>query len=339
MAAISHDFAGAKVLLVEDDPQAAGTLEPILISKGLSVSIARDGVDALQKLRGAKPDIILLDIILPRLNGIEVCRQIKNNAATRLIPVIMLTGMSDFDYKLQAVEAGADDFLNKPFNTVELFARLKALIRNKHLNEQLDCAEDVLFTMARTIEAKDRYTQGHVERVAHLAVELGLQLGLPEEDLENLRKAGMLHDIGKIGVPDSILNKEGPLTQDEFLIVRKHPVVGAQICEKLKSMRGAIPIIRHHHERMDGSGYPDHLAGTDIPHLARVMSIADIYDALTSTRAYRKSMTQNQALDLMWEEANKGWWDKDILSEFTKMVLSADNQTAQPDCTGISASL
>jgi putative two-component system response regulator len=314
------NFSGAKVLLIEDDPQAVGILEPILISKGFSVAVARDGVEGLDKARAHEPDILLLDIGLPRLDGIEVCRTLKSDPETRLIPIVMLTGMSDLDNKLRAMEAGADDFLNKPYNSLELLTRLKSLLHVKYLNEQLDNAEDVLFSLARAIEAKDAYTQGHVERVSTLAVQFGEYLGLSEEDLDSLHKGGILHDIGKIGVPDQILNKPGPLTTEERLIVRMHPIQGAKICEKLKSIRGAIPVIRHHHERMDGTGYPDHLVGEEIPYLARVMTIVDIYDALTSTRSYRKSLPEDAALEVLWDETNRGWWDKEIMTAFTKML-------------------
>ena len=261
-----------------------------------------------------------MDIDMPRMNGIEVCRSIKNDPETRLIPVIMLTGFGDLENKIEALQAGADEFLNKPYNSLELFTRIKSLLRMKYFNEQLDNAEDVLFSMARAIEAKDVYTQGHVERVSNLAVELGAYLGLGEEEQDSLRKGGILHDIGKIGVPDNILNKNGPLTVEERMVIRMHPEQGARICEKLKSIRGAIPIIRHHHEKMDGSGYPDHLTGNEIPLLARILTIVDIYDALTTTRSYRKCLPHEMAMELLWEETNKGWWDKEIVAQFAKML-------------------
>ena len=320
MDASEKGFAGAKILLIEDDPQAVGVLEPILISKGYSVSVARDGVEGLEKVKTHFPDLLLCDIDMPRMDGIEVCRAVKNDPATRLIPVVMLTGFGDLENKIEALQAGADEFLNKPYNSLELFTRINSLLRMRYLNAQLDNAEDVLFSMARAIEAKDAYTQGHVERVSNLAVELGAYLGLSEEEQDSLRKGGILHDIGKIGVPDHILNKAGPLTVEERLIIRMHPEQGARICEKLKSIRGAIPIIRHHHEKMDGSGYPDHLAGDEIPLLARILTTVDIYDALTTTRSYRKCLPHELAMELLWDETSKGWWDKEIVSEFTKMV-------------------
>ena len=259
------------------------------------------------------------------MDGIELCRQIKNDDSVRLIPVIMLTGQSDFEKKLEALEAGADDFVNKPYNTVELVTRIKSLLKVKYLNEQLDSAEAVLFSMARAIEAKDSYTQGHVERVSQLAVRLGGHLQLSEEEIDSLRKGGILHDIGKIGIPDKILNKAGPLTTEERKIIRMHPGQGAKICEKLKSIRGAIPVIRHHHERLDGTGYPDQLSGEEIPLLARIMTIVDIYDALTTTRSYRKRLPPEVALEIMWDETHKGWWDKHVLSEFEALLRSKEN--------------
>jgi putative two-component system response regulator len=328
MEASGTPFAGAKILFVEDDPQSVGVLEPILIAKGFSVAVARDGIEGLEKVKLLAPDILLLDVNMPRMDGIELCRRIKNDNAIRLTPVIMLTALSDLEKKLEALEAGADDFVNKPYNTLELVTRIKSLLKVKYLNEQLDSAEAVLFSMARAIEAKDSYTQGHVERVSHLAVRLGNHLGLADEEKDALRKGGILHDIGKIGVPDKILNKAGPLTTEERKIIRMHPGQGALICEKLKSIRGAIPVIRHHHERLDGSGYPDHLSGEEIPLVARVMTIVDIFDALTTTRSYRKRLPPEVALEIMWEEANKGWWDKEVLAEFQDM-MKADEKTQE----------
>src|SRR5882672_3971697 len=322
-------YSGAKILLVEDDPHAVGILEPILIAKGFSVAVARDGIEGLEKVKIHSPDILLLDVNMPRMDGIELCRQLKNDESVRLIPVIMLTAQSDLEKKLEALEAGADDFVNKPYNTVELVTRIKSLLKVKYLNEQLDSAEAVLFSMARAIEAKDSYTQGHVERVSRLAVRLGQHLDLADEEIDSLRKGGILHDIGKIGVPDKILNKAGPLTSEERSIIRMHPGQGAKICEKLKSIKGAIPVIRHHHERLDGTGYPDQLSGEDIPLLARVMTIVDIYDALTTTRSYRKRLPPEVALEIMRDEANKGWWDQHILNEFEGLLRSQTN--AVPD--------
>lgn len=324
-------LTGGKILLVEDDPHAVGILEPILIAKGFSVAVARDGVEGLEKVKTVSPDLLLCDVHMPKMDGIEVCRQLKNSPHTRMIPIVMLTALSDLEKKLEALEAGADDFLNKPYNSLELITRIRSLLRVKSLNEQLDNAEDVLFSMARAIEAKDSYTQGHVERVSRLAVEFGEHLGLSEDERDSLRKGGILHDVGKIGVPDKILNKAGPLTTEERCIIRMHPDQGAKICEKLKSMRGAIPVIRHHHERMDGSGYPDRLSGREIPILARIMTIVDIYDALTTTRSYRKRLPQKVALEILWEEANKGWWDKDILGAFAEWIQSDRSQTSDPD--------
>ncbi len=320
MISSENGFAGASILLIEDDPQATGLLEPILISKGYSVMVARDGVEGLEKVRTNTPDLILSDIDMPRLDGLEVCRTIKNNPSTRLIPIIMLTGFGDLENKIHALQAGADEFLNKPYNSLELFTRINSLLRMRYLNAQLDNAEDVLFSLARAIEAKDSYTQGHVERVSNFAVQLGAFMGLSEEDQDSLRKGGILHDIGKIGVPDSILNKAGPLTHEERMVIKMHPEQGARICEKLKSIRGAVPIIRHHHERMDGTGYPDRLVGDEIPLLARILTVVDIYDALTTTRSYRKGLSHEIAMELLWEETSKGWWDKEVVSQFTKML-------------------
>jgi putative two-component system response regulator len=330
-------FAGAKILLIEDDPQAVGILEPILVARGFSVAVARDGIEGLERVKLVSPDLLLLDLNMPRMNGIDVCRRLKSDPTTRRTPIIMLTAMVDLEKKLAALDAGCDDFVHKPYNSLELITRVKSLLRVKYLNEQLESAEDVLFSLARAIEAKDSYTQGHVERVSQLAVRLGRYLGFAEDDLDSLRKGGVLHDIGKIGVPDKILNKAGTLTTEERAIIRLHPTQGAKICEKLKSLRGAIPVIQHHHERLDGTGYPDHLRGHEIPILARVMTIVDIYDALTTTRSYRKRLPRSVALDIMKEEAVKGWWDKEILGEFMRMLDDEKKTAAEvgPDSSTI----
>jgi len=232
----------------------------------------------------------------------------------------MITGLGDEKDKVEALESGTDDFLNKPFNFTELLPRLRSLLRMKFLNEELDSAENVIYALARAIEAKDKYTQGHTERVSSYARQLGERLKLPSQDLSALYSGGILHDVGKIGIPDSILNKPAKLTEEEFDLIKKHPLIGAQICQPLQSVRNVIPIIRHHHEKMDGSGYPDGLKGEEIPLLARIMAIVDVYDALTTERSYRRALSPDESLGILFSEADKGWWDKELLVEFGEMV-------------------
>src|SRR5262249_38159354 len=211
------------------------------------------------------PDLILLDLEMPLLDGFEVCRQVKSAAGTRLIPIIIITAQAAFQSKLQAWELGADDFLTKPFHHVEVLARCKCLLRLKALVEERESEEAVVFALARTVEAKSPYTHGHSERVKESALRLASRMELPPSDYELLAKGALLHDIGKISTPDAILNKPGPLTREEFTIVKDHTWQGAHIVEPLHSMRAAVPLIRWHHERLDGRGYPDGVQGDAIP--------------------------------------------------------------------------
>ncbi|MBI3291268.1 MAG: response regulator [Elusimicrobia bacterium] len=315
------EHKSATLLVVDDDPRSLAILEPVLLSKGYRVRIANSGEAALESVEMTPPDLVLLDIDMPGMDGYEVCSQLKNRPETRMIPVVMVTGLSALEDKLRAIEMGADDFLNKPFNSIELLTRIRALLRAKFLNDQLESAEDVLFTLARTIQAKDAYTEGHVERVAGYALVLGDRLSLSEGDREALRKGGILHDIGKLRVPDEILTKPTRLTVDEREVIRNHPQWGEEICRKLRSIRPALPVVRHHHERLDGSGYPDGLKGNAIPITARILAIVDVFDALTTTRPYRRALTRDQALEVLWDECGKGWWDRDILSAFADLIV------------------
>jgi putative two-component system response regulator len=215
---------------------------------------------------------------------------------------------------------GADDFLNKPVNKHELLARVHSLLRLKRFTDELDNAESVLFSLALSIEAKDPYTEGHCDRLSKYSVALAERLGLPEELRVALRRGGLVHDIGKLGVPEQILLKPGPLTPEERKIMEQHTIAGERICAPLRSFRHVLPIIRHHHEKWDGSGYPDGLRGEQIPLIARILQVTDIYDALTTDRPYRKALSLEKAFAIMREEVKRGWWDGSILVEFEAVV-------------------
>jgi putative two-component system response regulator len=308
------------VLIADDDRTVQQTLETLLTGQGYRVVTASDGQEALDKVNDLRPDLCILDIDMPRLNGVEVCRKIKATEDSRLTPVIMLTALAPEQEKIRALESGCDDFLTKPVQHAELVARIKSLLRLKSLTDALEDAEVVLFTLARTIEAKDRYTLGHADRVGRYAVALGKALGLDAEKIEILRKGGILHDIGKLGVPDNILQKEGPLDVNEWEVMRKHPTIGCEICERLKGMKEIIPIIRHHHERLDGTGYPDGIKGAKIPDVVRIVNVVDIYDALTTRRSYKEAFPASKAFRILWEEVERGWWDGDILKAWENLV-------------------
>ena len=305
---------------MDDESRSRAALEVLLRREGYEVRSALDGESALAACAAFHPDLILLDVLMPGMDGFEVCRRIKARPETRLTPVVLITGLSEKEDRIQGINAGADDFLSKPIDLNELLARTRSLIKLKQYTDELEHAESVLFSLALSIEARDPYTGGHCERLAQMSSRLGERLRLADEEVTALRRAGVVHDVGKVVVPDAILLKPGPLSADEMEMVKKHPVVGEQICAPLKIFRRVLPIIRHHHERYDGSGYPDHLHGTKIPLTARILQLADVYDALTTDRPYRKADRPEIALALMSDEAERGWWDRELLEAFREMI-------------------
>jgi putative two-component system response regulator len=315
----------AKVLIVDDEAGARNALAILLRREGFEVRDVHSGVAALRECTTFRPDLVLLDILMPGMDGFEVCRCIKATPETRLTPVVLITGLTATGDRIKGINAGADDFLSKPIDFNELLARTRSLLRLKQYTDDLENAEGVLFSLAYCIEARDPYTHGHCERLAEMSARMGERLGLPEEHIKALRRAGIVHDIGKVVVPDAILLKNGPLSPDEIEIMRKHPVVGERICTPLKTFHLVLPIIRHHHERHDGSGYPDGLRGVEIPLTASILQLADVYDALTTDRCYRKADAPEAALHIMEAEAAKGWWNIELFDSFREMILQDEN--------------
>lgn len=309
--------------------RTAELMEELLSADGFKVVTVADGAAALDAIATSHPDLVLSDVMMPHLNGFEVCAKIKSNPETYLIPVVLVTALSDKQDRIEGIKAGADDFLTRPVDRVELLARVRSLMKLKQRTDELEHAESVLFSLARSIEGKDPYTHGHCERLSSYAAALGERLGLTEAEIVALRRAGVVHDIGKVAVPDAVLLKPGRLTEEEWKLVREHPVVGERICEPLKSFRLVLPIIRHHHEKYDGSGYPDGLRGEAIPITARIMQTVDVFDALTTDRPYKKAFSTAVALATMKEEVAKGWWDPKVFSEFEKLVKSGTNSLSQ----------
>lgn len=310
----------ATILVVDDNAANRELLEVYLRAAGYEAAGAEDGQAALEEFSRLHPDLVLLDVQMPGLDGFEVCARLKNNPETMLTPVVLVTGLSATEDRVRGCEVGADDFLNKPVDRSELLARVRSLLRLKAYTDELDRAETVLFSLARSIEAKDPYTGGHCERLSEYSAALGQRLDLPVEEITALRRAGIVHDIGKVAVPDSILLKKGPLNSQEWEIMRQHPVVGERICAPLKSFRLVLPIIRHHHERQDGSGYPDGLSGSSIPLTARMMQTVDIYDALVTERPYRPALSPEEALVQMRREVALGWSEGALVDEFQAML-------------------
>ena len=269
------------------------------------------------------------------MDGFATCRELKRGPSTRLIPVVLVTGLNDSAARIEGIEAGADDFLTKPFDIPELRARVRSLLRNKRLTDDLDSAGSVVVSLALTIEARDAYTNGHCQRVATYAIALGRGLELGADDLDALERGGFIHDIGKIGIPDAILLKPGRLTPTEFEIVKQHTVIGDQLCAKLRSLARVRPIVRHHHERCDGSGYPDPLVGDAIPLLAQIISIADTFDAATTERPYKAAVSFEEAVRQLAQEVAIGWRRAALVDIFARLV-SANHfspvESARPLC-------
>ncbi len=304
------------VVLVVDDGSADRQLaQACLAGLDCDIRLATDGASALQQIKTEPPDLVLLDVQMPGLDGYEVCRRIKAGPRGRLLPVVMITALNETADRVRALEAGADDFLTKPVERVELVARVRSALRLKAVYNTLDSAEQVIFALAAAVEAKDPLTEKHTQRVAESARHLGARWGLPEVALDALYKGGIIHDIGKIGVPDAILLKPGRLDADETARMQAHPVIGENIIRPLHSLSTLLPIIRHHHERFDGRGYPDGLRAREIPRLAGIVSVCDAFDALVNDRPYRARLPIDHALAVLIDGAGHQW-DPEVVDLF-----------------------
>ena len=309
-----------KVLVADDLEENVDLLRRLLAADGYEVCVARDGDEALHLVTAEHPDIVLLDVMMPGRTGFDVCRQIKQAPATRFIPVVLVTALRDIEPKLEGIHAGADDFLSKPFNAQELKARVGSLVRLKRCIDELESADSTILSLALTIEARDPSTEGHCQRLARYATAVGRSIGLEGPALAALYRGGYLHDVGKVGVPDAILLKKGLLAPDEYELMKQHTIIGDRLCSHLRSLRDVRPIVRSHHERLDGSGYPDGLSGDGVPLLAQVISVVDVYDALTAPRPYRSVMTPDEALTELARESDRGWWNRDLIGELRTLV-------------------
>jgi len=313
------------ILVVDDMEPNRLLLRTYLTARGFGVREASNGQEALDMVQQRRPDLILLDVMMPGLTGYDVCERLRGLPGGQLIPIIMQTALEGSEEKARAADAGADDFISKPIDGTELVTRVRSLLRIKRLTDALDGAEHTIVALARAVGARDPYTRGHSERVGLFASRLAEKAGLAAVDVAGIHLAGILHDIGKIGICDDILLKPGRLEDSEWEQIRRHPVIGAEICKPLRSVQGQLPTIRHHHERWDGDGYPDGLRRDEIPLSARITAVCDAWDAITSDRVYRPGLTPARAIEIL-VSGKDGQWDRDLIELFV---------AHQPDITAL----
>lgn len=317
---VSPDRDPAKILIVDNIEEDIAFLRSVLEEEGYSIALAHGNETLVEAAAREAPDLVLMDVMATGEDGFEACRRFKHDPSTRLTPLVLLTGLYARQHRVRGINAGADDFLTKPPNALELKARVRSLVRLKKYTDELDSAESVLLTLAMTIESRDAYTQGHCRRLALYATSLGSDLALTSDELRALYRGAFLHDLGKICVPDGVLQKAGPLTDAEYALMKQHPVVGEALCGPLRVLRPVRPIVRHHHERLDGSGYPDALRGDDVPFLAQILSIVDVFDAITTDRPYRGAHSVEVGCRALEEEAAKGWKRSDLVERFASLA-------------------
>lgn len=315
------------VLVVDDDPGVARVFQRLLTVDGFTVAAVPDGPSAVALIGVHRPDVVLLDVLMPGVDGFEVCRQLKADPLTRLIPVILVTALSDKQSRIRGLEVGADDFLSKPVDTEELLTRVRSLVRLKRYTDDLESAAAIITTLTEMIEMRDGYTEGHCFRMANYATALGRRLGLSADDLHTLHRGGFLHDIGMLAISDTVLRKNGPLDPGEYELVKSHTVVGDRLCAGLRSLQPVRPIVRHHHERENGSGYPDGLAGNAIPLLASIVGIVDVFDAVTTQRPYQRAQSLEEAVAVLWRQVDLGWRRRDLVAAFAALVSEGQLDT------------
>lgn len=321
------------VLIVDDEYSGRQTLESVLEGDGYSIEMAENGFEALEKVRQILPDVILLDVMMPGMTGFEVCQKIRGDPLVAEIPIIVLTALDDRESLLNALKAGADDFITKPFDRYELRARLLGITRlNRYhklvqergklqeAHEQLLSAyEATIEGWSRAMDLRDRETEGHSHRVAELTARLAEKYGMKEDEIIHIKRGALLHDMGKLGVPDHILHKPGNLTEQEWEIMKKHPQFAYDMLYQIEYLRPALHIPQYHHEKWDGTGYPHGLKGEAIPIAARLFAVVDVWDALISDRPYRSAWTKESAITYIREQSGKHF-DPEVVELFLQTV-------------------
>jgi putative two-component system response regulator len=308
-----------KILVVDDYEPNANGMRDLLVAAGHTVRVAHCGNDALRLAADDVPDLVLLDVVMGDMSGVDVCRELKARSDTRLTPVVLITASQDRGHRLAGLEAGADDFLHKPIEVTEFRTRVRSLLGMKRLVDELESTEAIMIMLGQIVEARDPYTEGHCQRLADYATALGTALGLDPADIDTLNRGAALHDVGKIALPDIVLLKHGRLEPEERMLMKQHPVIGDNLCRTVRSLQRVRSIVRSHHERADGRGYPDGLSGEEIPLLAQIVGVVDVFDALTTDRPYRKAMTADAAYKIMMADAAAGWCPPKLVTTFVDL--------------------
>lgn len=314
------------IVIADDSPTMVAIISNFLARRGYSIFQASNGHEAISLVNRIDPDLVILDIMMPGLSGLDVCRILKSNENTKFIPVIILTASDSRDDKIKAISVGANDYLNKPYDKMELTLKIESLLKLKSAVDELESAGNIILALTKAVEAKDRYTEGHAERVSLVASKIAKKMNLSDEQIRNIVTASILHDIGKIGIPDVVLNKAEPLSETEYNLIKQHTIIGEEICSPIKPFSNIKEIVRHHHEKLNGTGYPDGLSGDSINIETRIVSAADIYDAMTSTRKYHTAMDEESAFNMLDTLVLKNQLDGNVVNTFKEIILGRKMQ-------------
>lgn len=310
----------SKILLVDPSRGSRRSMRSSLGELDQEIIESASTAEAIAAISMNSVNLVLINLLAPEMGATEFCRMLKRTPGLQFLPVMVFAGFDDIEAEVGAIEAGADEFLIAPVRPRALRARVQASLRHKAMIDSLDDTETVLFSLAQSVEERDPTLGQHCQRLSLMASAMGVAMNLPPSEIAALQRGGYLHDIGKVAIPDSVLFKPGPLNEQEWKVMKSHAERGERICSHMRLLGDVLPIIRHHHERWDGSGYPDGLRGEEIPLLARILQVADIYDALTSARCYKRALSTEEALDVVLQETKRGWRDPGIVELFADVL-------------------